>query len=488
MTMARGSPSMTTATARSRRPGLVLAMLLLVYSFNFLDRQILGILAKPIQASLDLDDRQFGAIGGTAFAILYSVLGVPLALAADRWSKTRVIAGSLVVWSGFTALCGAATGFWSLFLCRLGVGIGEAGGAAPSYALIADYFPVERRARALGIYSMGIPIGLGLGVLLGAYIAQRVNWQAAFVVMGVAGIVVAPLFLALVRDRYPPAAAVAGAPSPLSVMPILMRNPAYWLLSVGAGCSSMAGYGLALWAPKIIAVQFGWTAPGDLVKVGQFMGALLLVGGSAGIFMGGVVSDRLGRIDRAWYARVPAIAWLIAAPLFILGFRLHQPLVAWLVLLIPNALNTLWLGPIITASQHLAPSRMRAGTSGTFLLINNLLGLGLGPWLMGALSVALKGQYGDQSLAIGATIGIGLYVVAALLALLAVRPLKRSWVEEGAAVPTPPRSQVNGAILLMGALVVWIVDLVLFPTIAATLLAGALTIGGLVLLIRPAQA
>ena len=475
-------------TARPGYRGLVLAMLLLVYTFNFLDRQILGILAKPIQASLNLDDRQFGAIGGTAFAILYSVLGVPLALAADRWGKTRVIAGSLVVWSGFTALCGAASGFWSLFLCRLGVGVGEAGGAAPSYALIADYFPVERRARALGIYSMGVPIGLGLGVLLGAYIAQHVNWQTAFVVMGVAGILVAPVFLLLVRDRYPPAAVAAGAPSPLSVMPILMRKPAYWLLSVGAGCSSMAGYGLALWAPKIIAVQFGWTAPGELVKVGQFMGTLLLVGGSAGIFLGGVVSDRLGKIDRAWYARVPAIAWLIAAPLFILGFRLHQPLVAWFVLLIPNALNTLWLGPIITASQHLAPSRMRAGTSGTFLLINNLLGLGLGPWLMGALSVALKAQYGDQSLAIGAMIGICLYLVAAVLALLAVGPLKRGWIEEGTQVPTPPRSQVNGSILLIASLVIWIVDLVLFSGIVVTLLAAAMTVLGLVLLIRPGRA
>jgi MFS family permease len=479
---------MPTDTTRPGYARLVLVMLLLVYTFNFLDRQILGILAKPIQASLNLDDKQFGAIGGTAFAILYSVLGVPLALAADRWGKTRVIAGSLVVWSGFTALCGAATGFWSLFLCRLGVGVGEAGGAAPSYALIADYFPVERRARALAIYSMGIPIGLGFGVLLGAYIAQNVNWQAAFVVMGVAGILVAPIFLLLVRDRYPPIAAVKDGPSPLAVMPILMRKPAYWLLSVGAGCSSMAGYGLALWAPKIIAVQFGWTEANDLVKVGQFMGALLLIGGSVGIFMGGVVSDRLGKIDRAWYARVPAIAWLIAAPLFILGFRLPNPLLAWFVLLIPNALNTLWLGPIITASQHLAPSRMRAGTSGTFLLINNLLGLGLGPWLMGALSVMLKKQYGDQSLALGAMIGIGLYVVAAILALLAIRPLKRGWIEEGEDVPTPPPSQVTGSILLMAALVVWIIDLVLFTSIATTLLGAGLTIAGLVLLIRPGRA
>jgi len=420
-------------TNRAERPGypaLVLTMLLVVYTFNFLDRQILGILAKPIQASLHLSDAQFGAIGGTAFAILYSVLGVPLALLADRVGKTRVIAGSLVVWSGFTALCGAATGFWSLFLARLGVGVGEAGGVAPSYALIADYFPVQRRARALAIYSMGIPIGLGSGVLLGAYIAALVDWQTAFITVGIAGIVVAPIFLLLVRDRPRPAAvADADAVPVLSVIPILARKPAYWLLSIGAGCSSMAGYGLALWVPKIIAVHYGWTASHDLIKVGQFMASLLLIGGTTGIFLGGVFADRLGTVDRAWYARLPAIAWLITAPTFMLGLFTPYPLLAWFLLLIPNALNTLWLGPIVTAAQHLAPSRMRAGASGTFLLVNNLLGLGLGPWLMGALSDALRASYGADSLRYAAIICAGLYLVAALLAFLAIKPLKRGWVE-----------------------------------------------------------
>jgi len=420
-------------TNRAERPGypaLVLTMLLVVYTFNFLDRQILGILAKPIQASLHLSDAQFGAIGGTAFAILYSVLGVPLALLADRVGKTRVIAGSLVVWSGFTALCGTATGFWSLFLSRLGVGVGEAGGVAPSYALIADYFPVERRARALAIYSMGIPIGLGSGVLLGAYIAALVDWQTAFITVGIAGILVAPIFLWLVRDRPRPAAvADADAVPVLAVIPILARKPAYWLLSIGAGCSSMAGYGLALWVPKIIAVHYGWTANHDLIKVGQFMGSLLLIGGTTGIFLGGVFADRLGTVDRAWYARLPAIAWLITAPTFMLGLFTPLPVLAWFLLLIPNALNTLWLGPIVTAAQHLAPSRMRASASGSFLLVNNLLGLGLGPLLMGTLSDALKASYGADSLRYAAIIGVSLYLVAALLAFLAIKPLKRGWVE-----------------------------------------------------------
>lgn len=409
-------------------PNIVLAMLLVVYTFNFLDRQILGILAKPIQDSLNLSDAEFGVIGGTAFAILYSVLGVPLALLADKLGKTRVIAGSLVVWSGFTALCGTAWGFWSLFLYRLGVGVGEAGGVAPSYALIADYFPVEKRARALAIYSMGIPIGLGSGVLLGAYIAANVNWQTAFITVGIAGILVAPIFLWIVRDRPKPKVEAVREPI-LSVIPILVRKPAYWLLAIGAGCSSMAGYGLALWVPKIVAVQFGWTAPAELVKVGQFMASLLLIGGTTGIFLGGVLADRLAKGDRGWYARLPAFAWIVTAPMFMLGLLMPSPAMAWGFLIVANALNTLWLGPIVTAAQHLAPARMRAGASGSFLLVNNLLGLGLGPWLMGLLSDMLKGSYGADSLRYAAIICVGLYLVAAVLVLLAIRPLRRGWVE-----------------------------------------------------------
>ncbi|GGO92661.1 spinster family MFS transporter [Stakelama pacifica] len=411
-----------------RNRWLVLAMLLVVYTFNFLDRQILGILAVPIQENLGLSDSEFGIIGGTAFAILYSVLGVPLALLADKVGKSRVIAGSLVVWSGFTALCGTAWGFWSLFLYRLGVGVGEAGGVAPSYALIADYFPVKERARAIAIYSLGIPIGLGSGVLLGAYIAANVNWQAAFITVGIAGILVAPVFLWIVRDKPMPKPEGVREPM-LAVLGILSRKPAFWLLATGAGCSSMAGYGLALWVPKIIAVQFGWTQPGELVKVGQFMASLLLIGGTAGMFLGGVVSDKLAASDRAWYARVPAIAWVLTAPLFMAGLLTTSPVLAWCFLIFANSFNTLWLGPLVTASQHLAPARMRAGTSGAFLMINNLLGLGIGPWLMGAISDQLKGGYGVDSLRYAAIICVGLYLVAAVLVLLAIRSLKRDWVE-----------------------------------------------------------
>src|SRR5690242_13799118 len=225
---------MTERTASPAYRRLVLAMLLLVYTFNFLDRQILGILAPAIKADLHLSDAQFGAVGGLAFAMLYSVLGVPLALLADKTSRSWVVTVSLAVWSAFTALCGTATTLGHLFLYRLGVGVGEAGGVAPSYALITDYFPHERRARALAIYSLGIPIGLAAGTLLGAYIASAVEWRTAFYVVGLAGIVIAPIFRLIVRDvprRHDPERVPLGA-----VFPLLAKKPAFWLMAVAAGC------------------------------------------------------------------------------------------------------------------------------------------------------------------------------------------------------------------------------------------------------------
>lgn len=406
---------------------VVLAMLLLVYIFNFLDRQILGILAQPIKEDLNLTDAEFGMIGGLAFALLYSVMGVPLALLADKTRRSWVIGGALAVWSGFTALCGTATSFWHLFLFRLGVGVGEAGGVAPSYALIADYFPPEKRAKAMAIYSLGIPVGLALGVLLGAYIATMVDWRAAFITMGVIGIIIAPVFLYLVKDKPRPPVSADAKPEPMSaVFGILVKKPAFWLLSFGAGMSSLCGYGLALWTPAIMMRSYNL----DLIQTGQFMGSILLIGGTMGVFMGGVLADRLGGWDKGWYAKLPMIAWAVTAPMFMLGLSAPTLWVAWLLLLIPNGLNILWLGPISTSIQHLVPRHMRATASASFLMINNLIGLGVGPLLMGAMSDYFKAEYGDDSLRIAAVICVSFYLVAALLAALAVKPLRRAWVED----------------------------------------------------------
>lgn len=416
---------MGASPARGRSPTLVLAMLLIVYIFNFLDRQILGILAMPIKADLGLTDTQLGALGGIAFALLYSTLAIPLALVADRTGRSRVIAIALAVWSGFTVLCGTATGFWSLFLYRIGVGVGEAGGVAPSYALIAAYFPPERRARALAIYSTGIPIGLAAGALLGGYIAQTVEWRTAFFSVGIAGLVLAPIFAWLVRDPPRPAdPATTAAHTPVAqVFGILARKPSFWLMAFAAAFSSLCGYGLAFWLPSVLIRSYGF----DLIETSRFVAGLLIVGGVSGVFLGGWLADRLGQADRGWYAKLPAIAWLITAPLFAAALYAPSPTVAWLLFLIPNGLNILWLGPITTAVQHLVPAHMRATASASFLFINNLIGLGAGSWVMGAMSDAMTARFGAEALRYSTMLATGFYLVAALLVLCAVKPLRRDW-------------------------------------------------------------
>ncbi|QSR17673.1 MFS transporter [Novosphingobium sp. KA1] len=407
-------------------PGLVLAMLLLVYIFNFVDRQILAILAAPIQQDLGLDDAQMGMLGGLAFAILYSTLGVPLAWLADRTSRSWVITGSLLVWSLFTALCGAAQGFWHLFVARLGVGVGEAGGVAPSYAVIGDHFPSEKRAFALSIYSLGIPIGAATGVLAGGYVAARVDWRAAFVVVGLAGLLAAVPFRMVVRDKPRPATA---APTVRfgEVAATLARKKAFWLLSFGAASSSMLGYGIMFWMPSLLQRSFGL----DLVETSWFLGAILLMGGTVGVLAGGRLADRLGSADRAFYGWVPAVAYVIAVPLYAGGIWTHSVPTAFLLFLLPQALAYVWLGPVTSAVQHLVEPAARATASALFLLINNLIGLGGGIYALGALSKALAPVWGGEALRYSMLIGLALYLLAALLMALAGPALRREWVREG---------------------------------------------------------
>ncbi|WP_374943701.1 spinster family MFS transporter [Sphingomonas sp.] len=413
---------MTHPTSRYR--GIVLAMLLLVYTFNFVDRQILGILAPAIQADLGLTDTQLGALGGLAFALLYSTLAIPLAWRADRTSRTRVITLSLAVWSAFTALCGAATGFWQLFLCRVGVGVGEAGGVAPSYAVIADYFPAGRRARALGIYSLGIPLGSAAGVMAGGWIAQAIDWRTAFYAVGIAGVVLAPVFALVVREPARPPQPAGAAPI-AHVFGILARKPSFWFLSFGAASSSMLGYGLAFWLPSLMKRSFGL----DLIETGRFYGALLLIGGVAGVLAGGFAGDALGRRDRGAYAKLPAVCFWIAVPLFAAGILSHSTTAAFAFFLIPQALVYVWLAPVNAAIQHLVPAHMRATASATFLLINNLIGLGAGTLVLGALSEAMKASFGDESLRYAMLSGLVLYLLAGVLMAFAVKPLRKDWVD-----------------------------------------------------------
>ncbi|MGX6647835.1 spinster family MFS transporter [Maricaulaceae bacterium MS644] len=433
----------------------VLFMLFIVYAFNFLDRQIISILAIPIQQELDLSDRQLGLLGGIAFAFLYSTLGVPIAWLADRTNRTWIITVSLTIWSGFTALCGFAQNFWQLFFSRVGVGVGEAGGVAPSYSLIADYFPPQSRARALAVYSLGIPIGSAFGVIAGAQIAggnlgDSLDWRSAFIIVGIAGIVIAPIFKLTLREPKrggldvrakveaakvqpePGEAASVAAPAEAAdekkpgfgeVLKVLSKKPSFWFLVLGASCSSMMGYGVFFWIPSFFARSFEL----GIIETGWLFGGILFVGGSLGIILGGVLGDLMGKGSKKMYALVPAIAFFLAFPMYVAGTLATDPLIGALLFVIPTGLGLAWLGPTLSAFQHLAPANMRSMASAVFLLINNLLGIGVGVYVLGELSTLLGPIFGNESLRYSIMAGASLYVVAGLLFLVASRTIENDW-------------------------------------------------------------
>ncbi|WP_031554961.1 spinster family MFS transporter [Parvularcula oceani] len=427
----------------------VLFILVVVYTFNFIDRQIIGILAVPIKEELGLSDTQIGLMSGLAFALFYTFLGIPIAMLADRKNRAWIMTGALTVWSGMTAVCGLAQNFTQLFFARLGVGVGEAGGVAPAYSLISDYFPQNERARALAVYSFGIPVGSALGIVLGGVLASVIGWREAFFIIGAAGILVAPIFRLTVREpvrgRYdpprPPAEQGMWA-AVKEVVATLVRKPSFWGLSFGAAFSSMMGYGLFLWVPSFFVRSYGGELadfmaflpdalipanPSPILYAGYFYGAILLIGGVAGIWLGGVLADRYGAARKSAYAVVPAIAFLLTVPFLVAGLLTNSLGLSFLVFLVPTALGLVWLGPVVSAFQHLVPPHMRATASAVFLFINNLVGIGIGQPATGLISDVLNAEFGDESLRYALLAGTGFYIVAAVLFLITAPRLKTDW-------------------------------------------------------------
>jgi MFS family permease len=424
----------------------VLFILVVVYTFNFIDRQIVGILAVPIKTELQLSDTQLSLMGGMAFALFYTFLGIPIAWLADRKSRVWIMTIALSIWSAMTAACGFANSFLQLFLARLGVGVGEAGGVAPAYSLISDYFPPQQRARALSAYSFGIPIGSALGIVLGGILTTMIGWRAAFIYVGIAGLLIAPIFRLTMRE---PQRGQYDAPqqntSPASMVEVIAKvrsKPSFWTLSFGAACSSMMGYGLIFWLPSFFVRSFGdvlpdffsWLPsgmvpddPSPVLYASYFYGTILLVGGLVGIWLGGQLADKAGEHDRGAYARIPAIAFLIAVPFFIVGVTTSSLSLAFIAFLVPTALALVWLGPVLAAFQHLVTPNMRATASAIFLFINNLIGIGLGNLIIGALSDGLHSRYGDESLRYAILVGTVFYLAAAGMFFLAARKLPEDW-------------------------------------------------------------
>lgn len=405
---------------------LVLGLLLLVYIFNFADRMLLGVMATPIKDELHLTDGQLGLLGGTAFALLYATLGVPIGWLADRYSRSWIITVSLCIWSGFTALCGLATGFGTLFLSRLGVGIGEAGGVAPSYSMIADYFGPGERARALGVFSFGIPIGSAIGLAFGGVIATAFDWRTAFIAMGVAGLLVAPIFRLLVRDPVRGGAehgAVGERPKLAAAVRIIARKPAFWFISFGSALGATASYGISFWIPSFYVRSFGM----PLAQVTLLYAAIVLGGGISGIWLGAWLGDRIGPRRPGAYLAIPMVALLVSVPFFALAVLARSPMLSMGLLFIPTMLGSMGYGTVLAAVQNVVPASLRSTASALFLFINNLIGLGLGSAVLGFISDRLAQQYGAQSLRYALLAGALFYLAAAIFYLMASRRVATDW-------------------------------------------------------------
>nr|WP_305889067.1 MFS transporter [Parvularcula maris] len=425
--------------------------MILVYTFNFIDRQIIGILQVPIKAEFGLTDLQVGLMSGFAFALFYAGIGIPVAALADKKNRVVIMTAALTIWSFFTAICGAAQNYAQLFLARLGVGVGEAGGVAPAYSLIADSFRPNQRSRALAAYSFGIPIGSAIGIILGGVLLSYLDWRAAFIIVGLAGLPLAPLLLFTVKepergrfDAKPvtPVGQQSTLRGLIEVLKVLARKPSFWGLSLGAACSSMMGYGLFLWVPSFLMRSFGGELAsfiafmpdalvpdnaGPLLYAAYFYGAVVLIGGIAGIWLGGMLSDKFGVERKSAYALVPAAAFALTVPFLAVAVLTPSLGLVFLAMIVPTALGLVWLGPVISAFQHLVPPHMRATASAVFLFINNLIGIGVGQPAIGLISDQLAASYGDESLRYAILTGCVFYVAAAGLMALTAPRLKNDW-------------------------------------------------------------
>ncbi len=418
--MAFMSPSKITTMdqAKSHRT-YALIILVIVYIFNFIDRQIVNILQEDIKADLGLNDTQLGLMTGLTFAVVYCTAGIPVARLADATSRKGVMTVALALWSGFTALCGLANSYTTLLLARMGVGLGEAGGSPPAHAMISDLYEKEKRGRALAIYSAGLYAGTLLGYYLGGWLSEAMSWRHAFMVVGIPGVIFAIITWTTVRE---PVRGLSGAKPSAGNVTFLqsfaklwsLKSFPYYALATGAG--TFVTYGLGNWMPSFLPRTYGvldpetlkyvgqWSMPGlqamvglcqagaaDCVtmsktEIGLFYGTVSGVGGAIGTIGGGFLADKFGERDRRWFLWVPMWGKFFGAPLFIAALFAPTPELSLLLYFPAITLAAMYLGPSLAITHHLVPASMRAMSSAVLFFILNILGLGTGPTVVGIVS------------------------------------------------------------------------------------------------------
>ena len=407
---------------------VVVILLSAVYTFNFLDRQLLSILSEPIRKDLGLSYTQVGMLTGLTFALFYTTFGIPLAWLADRTHRVRIIAAACAVWSLFSMACGMAGNFTALALARIGVGVGEAGGSPPSYSLISDYFPPQRRGLALALYSLGVPLGTALGSAAGAEIAKLYGWRMAFLAVGAPGIALALLVLILIREpkrgRFD--ALADGEASHAPSVPLwtaiggFFTNRTLVLTAISSGLSAFVGYAILNNGPAFLISNKGMTLP----EIALYYSAMSGLAGGLGTFGSGWLVDLLGKRNRTAYALVPATSFVISLPFF-LGF-LFAPTwqTAMVCLIVPHLMNNMYLAPAITVVQNAVPPARRGISGAILLFILNLIGLGGGPVYVGMVADHFKPEYGVVALKYGLLALVPFYLLTIIAHLIASRSIK----------------------------------------------------------------
>lgn len=380
------------------RRHVALVMLFLVGTINFVDRQLLSVLVEPIRADMDFTDTQFGLLTGLAFALFYAIMGVPVAMIADRWNRIRLIGIACIVWSGFTAASGLASSFWQLALMRFGVGAGESGGTAPSLSVIADYFPADRRPMAIGLFTINGPFGVFVGAAFGGWAAATIGWRNAFLLIGAVGLLVAPLLILLVREpkrgQMDNLKVVDEALPFLTSLGLFIRRPSLRVLMVASGLAAFVSYGMLNWIPAFLMRTQGmpisalatWFAPAAGITFG------------IGIWGGGWLVSRGARISARAYGRVPALASAVLVPSLVAALLVDSWQLSLALMMIPMAACTFYVAPALALVQNLTPPRSRATAAAVIMLMFNIVGLGLGPLFVGFMSDFLKDAHGDASL------------------------------------------------------------------------------------------
>ena len=389
------------ASAAYRR--YAMGLLLAIYIVNFLDRQVVNILAEPIKNDLGLADWQLGLMSGLAFAVFYTFLGIPIARLAERRNRPVIIGVAIAAWSGFTMLCGAAQNFVQLVLCRIGVGVGEAGCTPPAHSLITDSVPKEKRASALAFYSMGTPLGALIGMVMGGIIADAYGWRTAFVLAGAPGLLFALLAVTTLREPRKQLSAEArrvqaGQATFGETLKLLATKRTFWLIAFAAAIKAFIGYGHAPFTASFFLRVHGEEIASladrlNLQSVGFLgltLGLIAGVGGSISSLVGGAIADRYQKHDLRGYVAVPAIAALVTIPVYILAVSVPTATGALSIMVVNALLAALWYGPVYATAQSIVPPHMRATASAILLFIVNLVGLGVGPLAVGLLSDALS--------------------------------------------------------------------------------------------------